>query len=464
MASTSRVLVVSSVVMGCLVGALVSCKTRTFGDKGGTGSDATEFQTRNLTGSSLGLKSKEIVLTLDDGPGPRTLEVAKFLAKENVPTTFFMVGRNAKGLEGVVKEISEMTLPDGRPAHIIANHSWTHEHDLGSSKTDFNTVRDEVGDADDVLKPYIVGTSFFRPPFGSLAHAKDSRVAGLNGSGDLAKYIGPVFWDIGGDMGNGFAADWACWSQKFSVKQCHDGYVAETKARGQGVILMHDVHSKTVDMIMGTNGATSIISTLKAEGFKFVSLDAHPASVKAWGTYKDRQLLPSLGSVDVTAVDASTMTFKVSVPGATRLEVWVDKLPTALKEADSNSLEFTQKFSTLGARVLTLKGFQGSTLISLDSLPFTVGTSTGKKPVDVDDNDKAAAASSANAEICKSVSEDVNVRRANLTKFSTAKAGEPVVRSKKTQSDSDGIVFEEVFFLLPPTGTGWVAKNFICDL
>ena len=46
-----------------------------------TDADGAEVGTRNLTSNDFGLKAKEVVLTLDDGPGPRTVELAEFLAR-----------------------------------------------------------------------------------------------------------------------------------------------------------------------------------------------------------------------------------------------------------------------------------------------------------------------------------------------------------------------------------------------
>src|SRR5687767_3383351 len=125
------------------------------------------------------------------------------------------------------------------------------------------TTINEIMQADAVLKDDIASSqavgftgepvSFFRPPYGALVSLGAANIDRVNAAG-AAKYIGPVFWDIGGELKNGFAADWACWG-KVTVAQCTDGYVAESVAKKRGIILAHDVHSKTVDMLTGTNGA-----------------------------------------------------------------------------------------------------------------------------------------------------------------------------------------------------------------
>ncbi len=36
-----------------------------------------------------------ICLTYDDGPGPETLELGRYLAEQHIPATFFVIGQHA---------------------------------------------------------------------------------------------------------------------------------------------------------------------------------------------------------------------------------------------------------------------------------------------------------------------------------------------------------------------------------
>src|SRR4051812_18893531 len=54
-----------------------------------------------LTGSEL--PNKTIALTFDDGPGPRTEELATFLAAKGIHATFFINGKNAPGRQKALK-------------------------------------------------------------------------------------------------------------------------------------------------------------------------------------------------------------------------------------------------------------------------------------------------------------------------------------------------------------------------
>lgn len=63
---------------------------------------------------------KVVALTFDDGPDPRfTLPILDILKEFNAPSTFFIVGNNAKAHPDIVKRIVQ----DG---HELANHTMTH--------------------------------------------------------------------------------------------------------------------------------------------------------------------------------------------------------------------------------------------------------------------------------------------------------------------------------------------------
>jgi peptidoglycan/xylan/chitin deacetylase (PgdA/CDA1 family) len=139
----------------------------------------------------------------------------------------------------------------------------------------------------------------------------------MNAMPDIAeKYIGPVFWDVGGstffedlqgnringeaikyDAASGLvtlvrrgaggaivkkwteqsrslyaAADWDCSvpALNIPVEMCADGYMKEIARRQGGIVLMHDTHAKTIAM------SKIIIPKLKALGYKFITMDEIP--------------------------------------------------------------------------------------------------------------------------------------------------------------------------------------------
>lgn len=63
-----------------------------------------------------------LVLTFDDGPGSRlTPVILKILAEYNAKATFFLLGRNIAGREGIARQIAEQ-------GHEICSHGYDHLH------------------------------------------------------------------------------------------------------------------------------------------------------------------------------------------------------------------------------------------------------------------------------------------------------------------------------------------------
>jgi hypothetical protein len=89
----------------------------------------------------------------------------------------------------------------------------------------------------------------------------------------LNRYIGPVLWEIGGAIRFGKdgrlkdAADWDCWQREWAVEDCLAGYAGRTIQRRGGIVLVHDIHAKSVEMIK------IYVDEMLTAGFKFVTLD-----------------------------------------------------------------------------------------------------------------------------------------------------------------------------------------------
>lgn len=208
----------------------------------------------------------EIILTFDDGPTPGvTNKVLDVLKMYNVKAAFFVIGKNAQKHPDLMKRIVD-------EGHIVANHSMTHTalRDL-SFFTWKKKVRSEVYEAHTVLAPYMTNSNhfYFRAPEG----AWDPKYAAYLNEDVLGKdYIGPVLWDIGGEIEvvDGQyrqAADWACWSRKISVDDCLSGYLYEAKKYKGGVVLLHDLRIQSVQML------EKLIPALGDQNFTFRTLD-----------------------------------------------------------------------------------------------------------------------------------------------------------------------------------------------
>lgn len=349
--------------------------------------------TRNETGKDFGLEAKEIVLTLDDGPGPRTVELAQWLAEEKVPTTFFMVGKNAKANPEAVKKVAELSASNNS-LFLIGNHSNTHTTPL--PKQGVNGATDEIMIADGVLHDAINKAQeklpsvvpFFRPPYGAFTALGAANIAEVNKRGG-AKYSGPVFWDIGGELGKEYSADWACWG-KVTIDRCTDGYVAETKARGRGIILAHDVHSKTVDMLTGKGSANgrSLIKELRSLGFKFVSLRAHETAVESHAAQEQNLSGANEASIEasIDTSDNGRVTASIKTAGAAKVVAQFDNGTSAVEFNGSKSVAATL---APGSHFLTVTAYDAAgTPVAKQRYTFVIAAPMDKDPNE-GDNTKA---------------------------------------------------------------------------
>jgi peptidoglycan/xylan/chitin deacetylase (PgdA/CDA1 family) len=215
---------------------------------------------RQLNGNEL--PEKTISLTFDDGPGRRTSELTDYLAANGVKGTFFINGMKVSGRQGAIDSIVSR-------GHLLANHTQNHKQ---LTKLSAASIVKEISETDAIISqaqpqgPWVV-----RAPFG----AWNSTVARAVNNSPMKKYVGSVFWDEGGELTANTAADWDCWGKGVSVQKCGELYLKEIRARKHGVVLMHDIHDKTVDMVK------AILPTLIAEGYKFAALEDVPSVKRA---------------------------------------------------------------------------------------------------------------------------------------------------------------------------------------
>ncbi|MCL2776463.1 MAG: polysaccharide deacetylase family protein [Polyangiaceae bacterium] len=241
------------------------------------------FATDDIDGTSL--PDKTLAFTFDDGPGPQAKNISAYLRDQGIRAVFFVIGEHiaksqtlptttdvVPGAAGILTQIAL----DG---HLIANHATSHR-DL-TTLSSANVIA-EVTETDNDIAPYTQPNKLlFRAPEG----AWNKTVANtLNGS-PMSKYIGPIYWDMGGLTDNypNAAADWACWqgqmkgNKTYTPDQCGQAYLNEIRSTRKGIVLMHDLdgyEQNTLDML------TIIVPTLKQEGYSFVRLDEVPDIAK----------------------------------------------------------------------------------------------------------------------------------------------------------------------------------------
>lgn len=284
MKHTSKLAFLSLMMMSSMTFAQVNVGDKQFPEEGkvyaaGKDSGFDQYKTKSLFGT------KKVVLTFDDGPDsvqtPRLLEILK---KYNVKATFFMLS----------EKFNEKTLPlikrVANEGHIVASHH--HDHENNNSKTE-SQYREE-------LKKSIINVAkvmeevdspnkeiYYRFPYGAY------------GSGSLSYHHFNVMKDVSQELFGDNCINFAFWDidsldwlkpmdnkdiisnimanieggtaynmvkGKWSGKSKKEKYTI-SRPMGGGVILMHDIHSRSVDTV------EVLLKTFKDKGIEVVPLN-----------------------------------------------------------------------------------------------------------------------------------------------------------------------------------------------
>lgn len=235
------------------------------------------------------LPTKTVILTYDDGPDEHTLQLAQFLADNDIRATFFINGRRiCKTLadDGTCQVPMDTRVCDNGLSqaavaepiyypesllhqmvalgHRLGNHTVDHCH-LPAQDNPENFVFELQGTQEIVDRHICDGLFVFRAPYGEW----DAQAAALaQAEPGLDKLIGPIQWDIDG-------LDWSCYQQGTAIETCGDGYLNILRGRAQqnGIFLLHD----RPEFNVGSEGplllAQYMVPILKAEGYQFSTLD-----------------------------------------------------------------------------------------------------------------------------------------------------------------------------------------------
>jgi thioesterase domain-containing protein len=192
-----------------------------------------------------------VALTFDDGPGPRSAELARRLAGEGVPGTFFVLGESLERHGHVLDTYRDF-------GHAIGLHGDRHrpfrsaEHAAGELRRCAERVSGYLGD-----------TAWFRPPYGM-------------GDWPVPGFAGPVGWHAHG-------RDWdITYRRGQTVDACVDAIASRLIRRRGGIVLLHDFAASTEFSPVGLTEAdldlriieitTLLIERLRGAGFSFVGL------------------------------------------------------------------------------------------------------------------------------------------------------------------------------------------------
>lgn len=104
-------------------------------------------------------RQREIALTFDDGPGPTTPALLRYLVRERVPATFFLVGRAIEAHTDVLRREVDA-------GFSLGTHTQNHAS-LGG-RTAAEQAREILTAADRITRISRHAVRLFRPPYGSF--------------------------------------------------------------------------------------------------------------------------------------------------------------------------------------------------------------------------------------------------------------------------------------------------------
>lgn len=189
------------------------------------------------------LAQNEVVLTFDDGPMPgKTPAILRALDAHGVKATFLMVGQIARSHPGLVREVAAR-------GHTIGNHTEDHAN-LATISFDSAVQRIERGRAS--IAAALVPTGFSVAPFFRFPYLADTS--------SLRRHLalqGVIVIDPTVDSKDYFVS---------SPEQVRSRTISMLRQKGSGIVLLHDIHRRTVDML------PALLDELKANGFRVVHL------------------------------------------------------------------------------------------------------------------------------------------------------------------------------------------------
>ncbi|MCL8486953.1 MULTISPECIES: polysaccharide deacetylase family protein [Bradyrhizobium] len=235
---------------------------------------------------TLPLRDHEVVLTFDDGPVPKySNQVLQILADECVKATFFTIGRQAKADPEGVRKLAAA-------GHTVGTHSQNHP--LSFNRMTLDQVKPEVDQGIASTAAALSDPSALSPFF---------RVPGLLRGEAVENYAGTLglqMWSA-----DFLADDW----RSISGTKVYELAIKRLEARGKGILLLHDIHARTVDAL------PKILTELKAKGYRIVHVVAATPDRPATPTEPDDWLVhrpsdetpvakwPAIAPVDLAAAD-----------------------------------------------------------------------------------------------------------------------------------------------------------------
>jgi peptidoglycan/xylan/chitin deacetylase (PgdA/CDA1 family) len=197
------------------------------------------FYTYQAPGGASTAGQKVIALTFDDGPGPFTPQILTLLEQYHVPATFFEVGIETVNYPQYTRLVAAAGYP-------VEDHTWTHANLTTIPLSGFAVQIDQTQQRIQSLTG--VAPKCVRPPYDAMDSAVSSQLA-ARGLTTMSYSIDPKDWALPG--ASTIAA------QVISA------------ARPGAVVDLHDAGGNRVETV---DALPQIITSLRAEGYSFVSI------------------------------------------------------------------------------------------------------------------------------------------------------------------------------------------------
>jgi len=176
---------------------------------------------------------KQIAITFDDGPSPKTPELLDYLKKNDIRVTFFLVGNRLPGNQSTVKR-------QAAEGHELGYHSYAHieQTTLSTAK-----IQSDFESTNKYLKE-LTGKEFtlWRAPGGGISE----RVL-------QAIKLPHIMWSV----------DTLDWKYRDADRVCN--YILR-HAKDGAIVLMHDLYGSTV------SGAIRAMDILQQGDYEFVTV------------------------------------------------------------------------------------------------------------------------------------------------------------------------------------------------
>ncbi|MBF0177924.1 MAG: polysaccharide deacetylase family protein [Magnetococcales bacterium] len=210
---------------------VVSCHSSPINSRHPTPGGEVTLAANQLTAS----EDRVMVLTFDDGPVERDLDIVALLKTHNVSATFFYIGYKMKAMPGIVQRVIAAE-------HEVGYHSYRHQRLSCSSEA---SLKEDLKLGGDVANGLGVAVKWFRPPFGAF---NDRVVQAAKAQG-----MQTILWSVDSRDWTGISA---ATMARSVIRQFHPG----------AVLLFHSKHETTLKAL------PEVLAAAEKERYRFVSL------------------------------------------------------------------------------------------------------------------------------------------------------------------------------------------------